>query len=389
MMHDNKNDEVLLHKHILLCGDNLNSLGIIRSLGEMGICPIVIVLSEGHIPLVEKSRYVGRVFKTKSFDESYDTLLKFGNAQCKPFVYTSDDNHESLLDTHYDELIQLFYFFNAGGKGRVTQMMNKNTLCDMASSCGFIIPQKEEVTRGTLPKKIKYPIITKTLNPYAPGWKRDVGIYHSDVELMDAYQGMISERLLLQEYIEKKNEFEIHGFSIDGGKQVYLSYFSLYYRFSPTSFGFYKYYQQLKDGELELKIKKLVRAAQYTGVFEVEFLVDKDEQLVFLEINFREALSNYACTYGNVNLPFLWAKSMLTGKIDSNTINPDKTFFKMMNEESDFIQSVRNDKMHLSSWLRELRNADCLLLYNKEDNKPFYSYLVKKIFQSLKKHLIH
>lgn len=37
MMHDNKNDEVLLHKHILLCGDNYNSLGIIRSLGEKGI----------------------------------------------------------------------------------------------------------------------------------------------------------------------------------------------------------------------------------------------------------------------------------------------------------------------------------------------------------------
>ena len=42
--------EVAAHKHIVLCGDNLNALSIIRSLGQVGIRPIVIVLQGNPIP---------------------------------------------------------------------------------------------------------------------------------------------------------------------------------------------------------------------------------------------------------------------------------------------------------------------------------------------------
>lgn len=218
-----KEKEVYLHKHILICGDNINSLGIIRSLGEKGIRPIVIVVEEGHIPLVSKSKYVSKLIKTESFEESYEELLKFADPACKPFVYTTDDNHESMLDLHYNELKDGYYFFNAGEAGRVTKLMNKDVLCDLAKECGFRIPAKEAVKRGELPKKINYPVITKTLTPYSAGWKRDVGIYHGDEELAEAYKGMISEELLLQEYVEKKNEYEIHGFSINNGEQIYLT----------------------------------------------------------------------------------------------------------------------------------------------------------------------
>ena len=65
--------EVAAHKHIVLCGDNLNALSIIRSLGRVGIRPIVIVLQGNPIPLVGKSRYSG---KTKI------CCTRYGNVMC-------------------------------------------------------------------------------------------------------------------------------------------------------------------------------------------------------------------------------------------------------------------------------------------------------------------
>ena len=216
-------NRIFEHKHIIIGGDNLNSLSIIRSLGEKGIFPIAIIVQENHLPQVRKSKYVKNYIETSSFDESFDVLLSYGDVSCPPFVYTSDDNHQSMLDEHYDQLVNKFHFFNAGQAGRINYYMDKENLCQLANECGFRVPKREVVNLGVLPTQITYPVITKTINSYSAGWKRDVGIYYSESELSDAYKGMISERLLLQEYITKKNELEVHGFSINGGEEVFTA----------------------------------------------------------------------------------------------------------------------------------------------------------------------
>ncbi|MBQ2024950.1 MAG: hypothetical protein II215_00580 [Paludibacteraceae bacterium] len=378
-------NRIFEHKHIIIGGDNLNSLSIIRSLGEKGIRPIAIIIAENHIPQVRKSKYIQRYIKTSSEEESLNVLLSYADVSCPPFVYTSDDNHQSMLDLHYDQLANKFYFFNAGQAGRINHYMDKENLCQLAHECGFRVPKREVVDLGVLPKQITYPVITKTINSYSAGWKRDVGIYYSGSELSEAYKEMISKRLLLQEYITKKNELEVHGFSINGGEEVYLSYYSLYYRFTETTFGGYKYYKPLVDEVVAEKIKKMIRKVRYTGNFEVEFLVDQGDELVFLEINFRFPLSNYACTYGGANMPYLWAQSTIQSKI----VYPEsvKDFFSFKNEAIDFSQTIGRKKMSLTKWIRETIHTDCLLIYNRHDIKPFIGYWLGKVKRIVKKRL--
>ena len=367
--------DVYSHKHIVLGGDNLNTLSIIRSLGEVGFRPVAIIVQEGHLPIVNSCRFVGEYCPTRSIEGCIDALLRYADSDIKPFVYTCDDNHEKELDNHYDLLKDKFYFFNAGQTGRITYLMNKGVLCQLAKNHGFRTPKSEVVNRGELPVSLKYPVFTKTITPYSYGWKRDVGVYNSPEELTKAYQHMVSKQFLLQEFINKKNELEIHGFSIDGGRKVYLTYCSLYYRFKKTSFGYYKYFFPLKDDDLRDRISKMILDAHYSGVFEVEFLIDEKDRLVFLEINFRFALSNYACTYGGVNLPYAWAKATLSGDISNNVPRPSLERFSFMNEVSDFKSSVRTHRISLRTWLTELRKTDCLMLFHKNDPKPLFAYL--------------
>ena len=172
-------EDIYLHKHIVLCGDNFNALSIIRSLGEVGIQPIVIVAQEGFVPLIAKSKFITVLHKTDSIEESFNTLLKYGDKDYKSFIYTSDDNHQSLLDKNYESLKDEFYFFHCGEAGRITQLMNKAVLCDLAEECGFRVPAREVVDRGVLPKSLRYPVYTKTLTPYQEGWKKDANVYYT------------------------------------------------------------------------------------------------------------------------------------------------------------------------------------------------------------------
>lgn len=375
--------EVLSHKHIVLCGDNLNALSIIRSLGELGIKPIVIMLKEDHISLVEKSRYVGQVITSDSINKSIEILRTFGDPQCKPFVYTSDDNHQCLLDMHYDEMKDTLYFFNAGKRGRITYFMDKNNICQAAKECGFAIANCEVLKRGELPKGLHYPVITKTLNPYEYGWKRDVGIYYSEEELAQAYTEMVSKTLLVQEYVEKKNELSMQGFSIDGGEIVYLPFKRQYFRFTKTSYGSYCYYYTFDDEELLQRITQLIRNIGFSGNFEIEFLEKEDGSLVFLEINFRHALSNYASTIGGVNLPYEWAKATLRHSIEG--LAPTKDYFTALNEPKDYATFVTLGKMSTLRWLKDFFAADSYYLWNRRDIRPVISFYWGKVRRKLLK----
>lgn len=375
--------EVKRHPHIVLCGDNINAVSILRSLGEVGLRPTVIMVDEGHVPLVSKCRYVGNLIQTKSFDESLQQLLSLADPQRPPFVYTSDDNHQSLIDLHYDELKQGFYFFNAGEAGRVTHFMDKNNICLAAKECGFTIAESEVLKPGQLPQHIHYPVITKTLNPYEDGWKRDVGIYHDPESLAKAYTQMVSKTLLVQEYIVKKNELSMQGFSIDAGRIVYLPFKRQYFRFTDSAYGSYCYYKTYQDDDLYNKIVALLRMIRFSGNFEIEFLEKQDGSLVFLEINFRHALSNYASTIGGINLPYEWAKATLLHSVDG--LHPTKDYFTAINEFKDFNTFVKSGKIGLLPWLKDLVTADSYYLWNKHDPKPLFSFYLGKLTRKRRK----
>lgn len=377
------------HKHIIITGDNGNALGVVRSIAEVGILPIVIYLQENRFPFLLNSKYVRKKHIVNSYAAGVDLLIeKYGNEIVKPFVYTSDDFIESILDSRYDDLQEKFYFFNSGCKGRVNELMNKDSICEIAQSCGFRIPQKEMVETGVLPQNISYPIITKTLMSIMGAWKRDVFICNNESELKDAYAKIKSPQLLLQEYVYKKNELAIMGFSINGGDFVCMPYQLSYFRTPDSAYGSYMYFKPLQDEALKQKIQHLIKKCNYSGCFEIEFLVDKNEELVFLEVNFRFSYWNYALTYGGINYPMEWAKATLNGKIDE-TAYTLKNYFTAMDEPGDYGQVVANKQMSVFAWLREMINADVKYIYNKKDKKPAIKYWMHVISSIIKYKLFH
>ena len=370
------------HKHIVFCSDHYNPLGVVRSLGEEGISPIVILVEKNKPHLINKSKYLGVLHQVKSKEEGYNLLLSvYGDENERPFVYSCSDDIESFLDLHYDELKPRFYFFNAGEQGTITRMMEKKEMIRMAVECGIDIPKTEVVKVGELPKTLHYPILTKAVISTMANWKSNVHICQNEQELLEAYKTIKGNKIILQEYIVKKNELCLDGVSVNGGEEVYLPIQSEYVRFTPDAYGNYIYFQPYKEMDLLPKIKAMFKKTGFSGVFSMEFLRDKNDHFYFLEINFRNSTWSYAHTHVGVNLPLIWAKSVLAGHLDVEDIKISKQTFTAMQEFTDFKDSVLGGAVSVRQWLKDFKSCDCPFYYNKKDNAPFWSILRKKLLR--------
>ena len=133
------------HKFIIFGTYAANTLGQIRSLGEKGIYPIVVLVHKSTIR-IDKSKYISEIYNVNNIKEGLDLIIqKFGNEKNKPFLYTDRDDIMGLFDRRYNELKDCFYFWNAGEEGRLNKYLNKNEQLNLAAECGFNIPKTEIV----------------------------------------------------------------------------------------------------------------------------------------------------------------------------------------------------------------------------------------------------
>lgn len=142
----------------------------------------------------------------------------------------------------------------------------------------------------------------------------------------------------------------------------------------PCYYALKKTFHNFNDAHLRAVFKALIDDIGYEGIFDADFLVDENGQLYFLEINFRNSAFSYAATKLGINIPLIWADYMLQADYEENSVNiPDD--YTVIAEVADFSQRVIKNKMlSVFGWLKELRKADCLLVWNKKDKKPCFSY---------------
>lgn len=378
------------NKAILFVTDHYNPLGILRGLGEDGIKPIVIIVGKNPV-LVNKSKYVGVLHVVKTNEEGFELLMsQYGNEPVKSFIFTGSDDIALFLDSKYDELIDKFYFFHCGEKGRLRKFMNKEENTLLAKRNGINLPKEEKLNRGEFPTTLKYPVLTKAIYTTEGAWKKDVFICQNQEELAEAYKHIKSEKLLVQEYIDKKNELSINGMSIDGGREVIMPFLTDYIRFYKNAYGHYMTLRPFDPNcELYKQIHAAVREAGFNGLFEAELLLDKDDKTYFLEINLRATTWGYAITYGGVNLPYLWMIATLDNHINPNTYHIRQEPFTAMVEPLDYLLNVKRGSYSAIKWWRDLFKTDCYYFYNKQDPKPFWSWMRKNYKQFIFKNITH
>ena len=359
------------HKYIVLDGGHFNPLGIVRSLGEEGILCEVIAINCPNASMT-KSKYAKHIVFVDNAEEGIDYILKnYSNEAENPFLFTGSDSVIAIIDSHYEQLKDHFHVFNCGKPNGLSSLLSKYEQNVMAREAGLNVPDFEEVNVGDLPQVVKYPILTKAATSLEHDWKSLTHICRDEQELMAAYATMDCKRILLQSYIEKDNETGFDALAINNGRECYLPLQLSYYYTTDTSFGNSIYFFKPSDKKLTKKIQTLIEMTGYEGIFSIDFLKGKDGNLYFLEVNFRNSAWSYPSTCAGVNLPYIWVKSTLSGKLETDDVRIKKLPFSAIDEITDLTLSRKKGLSVFWNTVKMVLKSDSCITWNWKDMWPF------------------
>lgn len=360
------------HLVIIIGFEHYNPLGMVRTLGRLGVDPIFIGIKY-KANVASSSKYVKTSYLVENDDEALEILLKnYGDVAektgYKPILLFSEDSTLELFENIHDQMKDKFIFFNAGGKGNVKKYLDKFKILDCAKLHGLSVLNAEVVKLGEMPKNPEYPVITKAISPNSGGWKGDVNICYNEEELKEAFKRIKSPLVLVQKYIDKKTEMTLEGYCINHGKDMVIGD-QCFYPYAVK--GYYSPWhtnQPFKDDALKAKLDAMFEEIGFEGVFEIEFLIDKDDNKYFSEINFRNSTWSYSATVAGNPIVYQWCLAMITGEII-----PAKEFepFMSMVEPIDYMLRVDKGRCSLPEWLKDFREVKCTYYYASDDMEPW------------------
>lgn len=358
---------------ILFAIEHYNPLGVIRTLGKRDIRPDYIAI-KGRVRLSSKSKYVNRVHEVETVEEGYEVLLReYGKVYetgKKPIIICSDDKTIGHLDNHFDELHDKFIFFNAGQQGRIIDYMDKFRILELAKKHGLNMLDSRVVKRGDVPADLKYPIITKSISPNSGGWKSDVFICENADELTEAFKKIKSEEVLLQQFVEKKNEYAVEGCSVNHGKDTLLSIYSTYNYLIKGYYSPYRTSGSFHNPEIEKGLRGMIEEIGFEGIFDAEFLIGPDDQYYFLEVNFRNTTWSYASDVLGMPLAYIWVKSIMEGTKVADSFKPNEGPIMCMVEPIDYNLRCKQRGYSKIKWFGELLKSKCKDYWNWHDLRP-------------------
>jgi len=365
-----------LENIIVAGGSHHNTLGVVRALGERGIGVELITIGGAKEHYVSSSRYVKKHQALVDVKElaSYLLFRKPKENECKEIVISCADNVTEHLDQHVEHLTSRYILTGCDIQGAMSKLMDKTTMIRMANKHGLQAPK---VWR--LPDEldtVTYPCITKSLIS-SHGGKTDMRIFYNSMDLHEFLCENKSE-VLAQKFIEKKEEVQFIGCSLRNGEEVFIPGMTHIIRSQPnTNTGFLKYgpienfYKDVIENS-----KKYIRDCAYNGLFSIEFIRSKDDDIYFLEINFRNDGNACCVTSAGVNLPMIWIKGCY-GEDYSHELKTVKTITAMP-EFQDF-KLVLQHKIGFLQWLHDVKCTDCFFDWNKKDIRPFFRFIINKI----------
>ena len=203
-----------MNKVVVIGGDHHNTLGVIRGLGERSIKPELILVTPSRMTFVDYSRYVTRSRKIDGDNEIVDLLLGvYKNEQVKPVIICCSDSSSGVIDDNRDKLKPFFLLPGADEQGRISALMSKKRMAELAIEVGLDIPQTRYVKDPDRDlSQVKLPCIIKPLES-RKGSKKEIAICKTLEDLKCYATSHEIRNDQIQDFIDKDFEYQLIGCS--------------------------------------------------------------------------------------------------------------------------------------------------------------------------------
>lgn len=314
-----------------------------------------------------------------------NTVLKLAESE-KKLVVPVDDYVCYAIDKKYEKLNDKFFIANINGKSRaIAELMQKDKQKEIAKEKnvptlnGWLIKSDDGIYE--IPDDIKYPCFVKP-NVSMRSSKSNMKACKNQDELkrfLDKLSKQGDFEFLCEELADIKQEFSVLGLS-DGKKAITAGAFRVLKGGHHDRNGVALLGELISPEKIEDSIKmcnKFVESLNYTGLYDIDLIQDVNDNVYFVEMNFRAGASTYALSKAGVNLFGGFADYMLKNEpIESiEPVNSKKTFIS----EKILMEEFARGDISFKEIRTLMNSADIFFVKNENDIKPYkyfkYFYL--------------
>lgn len=361
---------------VVIGGNHHNTLGLVRSLGRVGLSISLILEDYDKECYVLRSKYIKDYTLAKTEEEVVHTLLSQANER-RTVVVCASDSAASIIDKHRSELIGGYYLPGCLEQGQLTHLMNKEVMSELAVKCGGNVPKTVVIERSETDfDNIPFPCITKPISSIE-GSKADIAICRDKEELGEYLKHCKLRKVQVQRFVEKTIEYQLIG--LINGEVLIPGRSRIITQPKSTNTGYLKY-EQLDGSEPLAFCRKFLKRTGYSGLFSMEFIRDKEGNDYFMEINFRNDGNSICVTEAGVNLPFVWYQSCCVPEFRISSVEKKIREIYVMPEFCE-INLWYSGQIGFGRMVQELRQADVFMEYAVDDPNPthgkkdFWKYL--------------
>lgn len=378
----------MTEKIIVVGDDGINTLGIIRSLGEVGFKPdVVITIEENKKVYAKHSKYINNCFIVeKNENVLLRKLMNYDGESKKKYLFPTSDYVLKVIGDNYDILRKKYILPSVSKKiGTITDALRKNNTFDFAKESGFLVPRfkKVRISEKTVnDSSLKsffydfYPLIIKS----DCFFENETGfiIVDNEKELDIFLNNNVGKTVIIQQCIDSAEELSVQ--CVCFGNKYEPKSFGVIHKIRTSVFALgtttYAVLKGFEDKNLYNQCINFVKSLDYSGICDLDIL-SKNGKYYFIECNFRNGSNGYAYTKFGANLPEIWIKGIEGLQRDYS--QKDKLVF--VNDIGDFAHVFKKN-LGLIKWLYQYISADCRLSFNAKDPIPFFAevfgYLINK-----------
>ncbi len=378
-MSDNQKEKV----GAVIIGGTFQALGIVRSLGERGV-PVYVLSNRQCI--ARFSRYKTKFLKCPYVNEDSIFLKFLLDLAIRDnlngwIIYPNDDETVCFLSQHKQQLEE-YYRVTTPEWDIVKYAYDKMLTYQLAEKVGIAIPATcyprsiEEVRE----LEVRFPAILKPSikEPFYSRTQKKAIRVENKKQLIDEYTRMVpeinpSQTLMVQELIPGRTEglFSVGSLCSDGKLLAHVAVRRP--RQHPMDFGHATTYAQtVYLPQLVETSKKILTAMGYSGLSEVEFMLDsRDGQFKLIEINPRPWGWHSIAIGAGVDLPYLSYLDTLGEKVKQDGYSVGVKWIRLITDIPTVAIELLKGKMSLSKYLNSLKGKKQFAVASLDDPLPF------------------
>ena len=365
----------------VVIGGDYQGLGIVRSLGRMGV-PVCVVDDEHSISRF--SRYAThsvRVPDLRQEERTVETRLAIGRSlNLQGWVlFPTRDEIVAALARNRSTLSEMFRV-PVPDWSTVHWMLDKRNTYDLAKQLNIPIPKTwSPLTEEALDQiDSPFPLVLKPAikehffyATKAKAWRINS---RTELRLMFRRASELTgaSEVLIQDMIpgDGRQQFSYCAF-FKGGKAI-GSMVTRRRRQHPHDFGRASTFVETIDlPALEALSKRFLRAINYYGLVEVEFKLDpRDGQFKLLDINARTWGYHTLGTHAGVDFPSLLYRDQISSPVEPCRGRPGVSWVRLLTDIPTGLLDIVGGRLHFRDFWQSLRDCHIDAVFTREDPIP-------------------